>query len=325
MEAVFADEAPAGGIHDLRSAGPSSLPGTVPARNGRVPGSWVCMRCSRRAGDTSRAKELVRQPCSGAVWEAEAAAHVLVAEGEGWRCSRCLLAVRPQHAAQTERQRCPVPIVSRAGVAWPEGEAGLRAAFGRLRAYRIFCCPAEAKAEHEQQPPEPPQQGQPVQQQWLVQLAELPADLAEEAGPLARAAGADCRRQLKRAEAAPSAGGSASSAGGGSLLAEPPDEPPAARRRLVSPQRVSAFSVLRPYAQHKVAFIGRNLWCLDCFEVPRSAHRSWRHGRCGGAKPPTSMPPALRDGILRQRAACSKLKAGNGARWAVLAGALGLH
>ena len=158
MEAVFADGAPAEGIHDVRPAEPWPLPGTVPARNGRVPGSWACTRCSRTAGDTSRAKELVRQPCSGAVWEAEAAAHVLVAEGEGWRCSRCLLAVRPQHAAQTERQRCPVPIVSRAGVAWPEGEAGLRAAFGRLRAYRIFCCPAEAKAEQEQQPPEPPQQ-----------------------------------------------------------------------------------------------------------------------------------------------------------------------
>ena len=82
---------------------------------------------------------------------------------------------------------------------------------------------------------------------------------------------------------------------------------------------------LQAYEGHAVAFVGRNLWCLKCFEVPRSAHRSWKHGRCGGVRPPTAMPPALRDGMLRQSAACPKLHASTRARWAVLAGALGLQ
>ena len=103
------------------------------------------------------------------------------------------------------------------------------------------------------------------------------------------------------------------------------EEPAARRRRLVDEPVVSPFFALRPYAQHKAAFVGRSLWCLDCFEAPGSAHRSWRHGRCGGAKPPMSMPPALRDCILRQPAACPKLQAGTRSRWTVLAGALGLH
>jgi hypothetical protein len=123
------------------------MPGTVPAVNGRVPGSWVCTRCSRTAGDTSRAKELARKPCSGAEWTAEAATHVLVPHAEGWQCSRCLLTARPQHAAQTARQRCPVPALCVAGVAWPAGEAGLRSVFGRIRAFRHFCCPEEAAEE----------------------------------------------------------------------------------------------------------------------------------------------------------------------------------
>ena len=46
------------------------------------------------------------------------------------------------------------------------------------------------------------------------------------------------------------------------------------------------FFSLQPYKAHKVAFVGRSLWCLDCYEVPGSAHRSWRHGRCGGVRPP---------------------------------------
>ncbi len=107
MDAVFADGAPAVGIHDLRPVGPWPQPGTVLARNGQVPGSRVCTRCNRTAGDTSKAKELARKPCSGAAWETALATHVLMAEGEG-----CLLAVRPQHAAQAERQRCPVQVVS---------------------------------------------------------------------------------------------------------------------------------------------------------------------------------------------------------------------
>ena len=145
--------------------------------------------------------------------------------------------------------------------------------------------------------------------------AAAAASLAVEAGPLARAAGAECRRQLKMAGAAPSAG----------EAAELQEEPAARRRRLDALPAVSPFFVLQPYPQHKVAYVGRNLWCLDCFEVPRSAHRSWRHGRCGGAKPPMSMPPALRDSILRQPLPCPKLQACIRSRWTVLAGASGLH
>ena len=103
-------------------------------------------------------------------------------------------------------------------------------------------------------------------------------------------------------------------------------EEPGRKRRCVVPEAVvSPFFSLRPYASHKPAFVGRSLWCLDCFEVPGSAHRSWRHGRCGGPKPPMTMPPALRDGIFRQSAACPKLQACTRSRWTVLAGALGLQ
>ena len=377
METVFADAAPEEGIHDLRPAGPWPMPGTVPPINGRIPGTWTCTRCSRTAGDTSRAKELARKPCSGAEWTAAAATHVLVPMAEGWKCSRCLLTVRPQHAAQTGRQQCPVPVLSRAGVAWPAGEAGLRATFGRIRAFRHFCCPAETAEEEEPVQQAPLQQS--VQQLWLrqgagLQLAEaalapgaaalaaakLPesaaaagaaatssasaaSSRAAEAGPLLAAAGAEARRALKMVRqplqpaefGAATGGAAAGEAAAAALALQPtefaemhcePSETPCRKRTYVAPEAsVSPFFSLQPYASHKPAFVGRSLWCLDCFEVPGSAHRSWRHGRCGGPKPPTTMPPALRDGIFRQSAACPKLQASIRARWAVLAGALGLH
>ena len=147
MEAIFRSGAPEEGIHDLRPLGPWPLPGSVPPKDGRVPGLWGCTRCSRSAGNTSRAKELVRQPCSGADWTTAPALHTLVQDGERWRCSRCLLAVRPQHVAQAGRQGCPVPELTRAGIPWPVGEAGLREVLGRLRAFRHFCCPDEIAAE----------------------------------------------------------------------------------------------------------------------------------------------------------------------------------
>ena len=147
MKAVVLSEAPADGIHDLRPLGPWPLPGTVPSKDGRVPGLWGCTRCSRSAGNTSRAKVLARQPCSGAEWVATPATHTLELDGEQWRCSRCLLAVRPQHAAQSGRQTCPVPELALAGAHWPAGELGLRKVLGRLRAFRHFCCPAEVAAE----------------------------------------------------------------------------------------------------------------------------------------------------------------------------------
>jgi hypothetical protein len=171
MEVVFADAAPAVGIHDLRPAGPWPLPGTVPPLNGRVPGSWVCSRCSRTAGNTSRAIELARKPCGAAGWTAAAALHALVPRGEGWQCSRCLLTVRPQHAAQTARQRCPVLALSLAGTAWLEGEASLRAVLGRIRAFRHYCCP-EAPAEEEQE------------QQQQLQAGRTPAGLIGQTKPL---------------------------------------------------------------------------------------------------------------------------------------------
>jgi hypothetical protein len=104
MQAVFCSGAPAVGIHDLRPLGPWPLAGTVPPKDGRVPGVWSCTLCSRSAGNTSRAKVLARQPCSGAAWAATPAVHCLELDGEHWRCSRCWLAVRPQHAAQSGRQ-----------------------------------------------------------------------------------------------------------------------------------------------------------------------------------------------------------------------------
>ena len=114
------------------------MPGTVPSKDGRVPGVWGCTRCSRSAGNTSRAKVLARQPCSGAAWEATPVFHCLELDGEHLRCSRCLLAVRPQHAAQSGRQSCPVPELTLAGNRWLAGEAGLREVLGRLRAFRHF-------------------------------------------------------------------------------------------------------------------------------------------------------------------------------------------
>ena len=154
------------------------------------------------------------------------------------------------------------------------------------------------------------------------------------AGPLLAAAGPEARRALKRqlgpGEPLEVLPGSCAEVGfvagvfSATVAAE--EEPAATRRRLaLEPVVVSPLFALQPYAVHKAAFVGRSLWCLDCFEVPGSAHRSWRHGRCGGAKPPMSMPPALRDCILRQPAACPKLQAGTRSRWTVLAGALGLH
>ena len=108
MQVVFSRPAPAEGLHDLRPVGPWPLPGTVPARNGRLPWLWACSRCGRSAGDSSRAKELARKPCGGSAWQLAEANHSLELVNGGWRCSRCLLRVRPQHTAQTERQACPV-------------------------------------------------------------------------------------------------------------------------------------------------------------------------------------------------------------------------
>ncbi len=88
MEAVFLSGASEEGIHDLRPLGPWPLPGTVPLENGQVPGVCGCSRCGRTAGDVSKAKELARKPCGGAVRVATPATHALVLDGTHWRCSR---------------------------------------------------------------------------------------------------------------------------------------------------------------------------------------------------------------------------------------------
>ena len=102
---------------------------------------------------------------------------------------------------------------------WMVGDAGLREVLGRLRAFRHFCNPDEVAVDPAVAQARPAavaaaaagtsSQQQPVQQRCLVQLVVLPAVAADEAGPLARAADADGRRQLKRSEAAPLAAAAA--------------------------------------------------------------------------------------------------------------------
>ena len=133
-----------------------------------------------------------------------------------------------------------------------------------------------------------PAAGQGPPQQCLV------ANAAGSPCPLAAAEGADARRALKQARGAAGEPDE-------SVCTSPPD-------------------CLQPYLGHAVAFAGRSLWCLYCFEVPGSAHRSWRHGRCGGVRPPSAMPPALRDFFVRQPATCSGLRGSIRARWQELAG-----
>ena len=164
-QAVVGSVGPAIGIHDLRPTGLWPAAGTVAAKNGRIHGAWGCARCNKAASDTSRARELARKPCGGAEWAATAVCHTLVAEAGQWRCTRCQLGVRPQHAAQCERQRCPVPAITAAGNPWPEGEAGLREVLGRIRAFRHFCSPQAAVEE-------PADADEPVQQQQVH--AQLP-------------------------------------------------------------------------------------------------------------------------------------------------------
>ena len=556
MEIVFRSQAPAEGLHDLRPVGPWPLPGTVPSRNGRVPWTWACLRCGRSAGDSSRAKELARKPCGGAEWQLAAAKHVLELDGTLWRCSRCLLQVRPQHSAQTERQACPVGECSTGGGRWLPGEAGLRELFGRLRAFRHFCTP---DGEEDEPLAQRSRNGATIAEDsafgtvllahaaagasdiafaahaaagssdiafathaaagssdsafaahaaagssdfafgvhvatgssdiafaahaaagasdiasavhaaagssdiafaahaaagssdsaFAAHAAAASSDIAfvahaaassahaaaggsdiafaahaaagspdiafvahaaassahaaagssdiafdahaatgssdiacaahaaaassdiaiaahacggsyarssaahaaaagssesafgahaaagsrerafashaaagssERLNPLAEAEGPSARRALKlRGEAAGSAGGgqpTAAVAGGAAEVMHGVVE------QTICP---SPLARLQPYMGHTIAFVGRSLWCLNCFEVPRSAHRSWRHGRCGGVRPSSAMPPALRDSIVRQPAACPGLQAGTRARWAVLAGDLGLH
>ena len=385
MQVVFSSPAPAEGLHDLRPVGPWPLPGTVPARNGRLPWMWACSRCGRSAGNSSRAKELARSPCGGAEWQLTAAKHSLELDSGEWRCSRCWLQVRPQHSAQTERQACPVGECTSGEGRWLRGEAGLRELFGRLRAVRHFC---EPDAAGEEPPPQRCRvsEASPAAElgsggsasigshavaagaQWAgsgglgagdVHRGGVAGATAAGTGqgssqqspaarvdsgsnPLAEAEGATARRALKLSSGAAR---NAEVAAEDDAACQPPGTAAAALGTadhcLPSAAAASGscgsgdadtgtagpplFARLQPYMGHVVAFAGRNLWCLNCFEVPRSAHRSWRHGRCGGVRPPAAMPPASRDCLVRQPAACSGLQASVCARWAELAGDLRLQ
>ena len=142
--AVLADEATEDGIHDLKPFGPWPAAGSMPPVNGRVPGVWGCSRCGKTAADTSRVCQAVRLPCGQPAWQAAGDVHDLAEENGGTRCSRCRLGVAPHHVWQSERQRCPVPVLTRQGERWQAGEASIRAVLGRVRAYRRWCCPEAA-------------------------------------------------------------------------------------------------------------------------------------------------------------------------------------
>ncbi len=77
---------------------------------------------------------------------------------EQWRCGRCWLGVRPQHLAQSSRQRRPVPELFAAGARWCDGEASLTSVLGRIRDYRRYLQPLEEEAL----PAEPVQALQPL-------------------------------------------------------------------------------------------------------------------------------------------------------------------
>jgi len=81
---------------------------------------------------------------------------------------------------------------------------------------------------------------------------------------------------------------------------------------------------LQPYCSHAVAFIGRSLRCLNCFQAPGRNFRSWRRGRCDGARAPAEMPAELKHALARQPVADPQLDSRIRDRWMelVVAGAV---
>ena len=77
---------------------------------------------------------------------------------------------------------------------------------------------------------------------------------------------------------------------------------------------------LRPYVCNLPVKVGRFVWCLNCFEVPRRPYQAWKQGRCGGTTPTYAMPSGLRDGIVRMPERPDLPPAMQG-RWAVLVSA----
>jgi hypothetical protein len=332
--AVEESPEPAAGIHDHRPVEPWPAMGSGVVKNGRLAGQWHCTRCGRKAADTSRALLLARSCCGGAAWEAVAGCHVPEAVAGGWRCTRCRLAIRPQHVAQASTQHCPVPCLSAGGGPWAAGELSLREVLGRVRAYRFYCTHKEAAVA----PSAAADAGG----------GAAPAGALEEAEPAARRRrldGARCWVPGDRRPRSQLGFGSAGAAGVlpgvpssscASIAAAGPAEPVrsereaqqcspcfAARVDVKSQVKASLTAALLAYKGHAAAHVGRNLWCLDCFQAPGSAHRSWRHGKCEGTLPMHAMPAALRHAIARQPGPTQELPSRTRLRWVELAGALG--
>ena len=101
-----------------------------------------------------------------------------------------------------------------------------------------------------------------------------------------------------------------------------PGESGAAASDVGQTSAVPVSSSLSAYKSHAVAFLGRNLWCLDCFQAPGKDHRAWRHGRCEGTRPVAAMPSALRQAVARHAVATPELPNRFRGRLAELAGAL---
>jgi hypothetical protein len=138
MLTVLGDDMPAMGIDDLKPPAPWPAAGSRKAINGRLADLWSRGSCGGHA-DTSRASELAKKLCGGAAWQGAQAVHDLQGQGAEIKCSRCLLHVLPQHAAQASRSKCPVLQLTLAGQPWHEDEASMRAVLGRLRGYRRWC------------------------------------------------------------------------------------------------------------------------------------------------------------------------------------------
>lgn len=129
---------PLAGIHHLQPVGPWPAAGTVPAKNGRLPWSWVCSRCGGKASDSSRVLEVLRKPCGNPGVKIERDKHVWSDAAEP-TCSRCGLVCGNGRLGTARDQYCPVPSGTLNNEAWPAGEASLRREVGRLHAFRKWC------------------------------------------------------------------------------------------------------------------------------------------------------------------------------------------
>ena len=142
-EAVLDDPCTVPEVHDLRPAGPWPPAGTCESINGRLKSLWVCSRCPKQASDTSRVVEAVKTKCGPTPWTSTSGPHEVQEQAGAWSCKRCGLGVLAQHRASAAQASCPVPRLTREGLAWPEGEASVRAVLGRVKAWRRWCLPVD--------------------------------------------------------------------------------------------------------------------------------------------------------------------------------------